>query len=172
VSISGAFSSGKTTLAETILSQRQNVGFVPEVATYARVTIPGFNWATSDGRAYMFWQQVVWETEALKSHKTVIVDTGIIEVIAHQIEFGLSVPNFWYRYAEGRYGLAFICDPSDVAIVDNGIRCTDPVLRHRLHLRIRDLVENFAKEVYVVSGSLEDRSRVAVAKLDRVLLNG
>jgi predicted ATPase len=157
VSISGAFSSGKTTLSTAMCASTPGATLLPELVWEVKNVFPDLDWSTQAVRDYFLISQMIREANTNPS-SLVICDTGIIEVIAHSEHYGLA-PR--YELLEllrpRRYNAVFICDYNDTPIEINGVRETNPDLRIRLHKTIVEVAQGLGYQPIILRGSVENR---------------
>lgn len=149
ISISGAFSTGKTTLAEALLRAIPDSILILDGGRAARSAIADFDWARPDTRAFLYWYQLVREAQA--TAPVILCDTSLIDVLAHHRLYGIAPP-LDVALHDRRYDLALLCNAVGVSLVDDGLRDTDHGRRAELDLLVRDHARQLARNRFEISG--------------------
>jgi nicotinamide riboside kinase len=159
ISISGAFSTGKTTLVEALRQAIPDATFIADGGRVARSALASFDWARPDTRAFLYWYQLV--REAQTTAPVILCDTSLIDVLAHHQLYGIGSPPDVALH-DRRYDLALLCDAADVALVDDGLRDTDHGRRAALDLLIREHAQQLAKNIVEIGGDPSCRNARAL----------
>lgn len=170
ISISGTFSTGKTTLSNVIYSSVPGSILVAEHASALKVLFPQISWRSQIVRDYLLLSQLIREASAIckDGQNIVICDTGVLESIAHSYIFGVDAHlELLDELNHKRYDSVFICDYRDVPIVDNGIRHTDPKLRIRLQSEIIQVAQILGYTPIILSGGVDERAKIIYNWLER-----
>jgi nicotinamide riboside kinase len=171
VAISGAFSSGKTTLFNRLtLLFPQLVPHV-ELATMAKSLCPTIDWWRDDVRGYLRWAQILAERNIDAAGGTGLFDGSYADAVAHERAFNSMLQAVPSESDPLPYDLTLVCDPADVAVEINGIRESDDELRTRIHKFILEEVDQRSHRVVTLSGSIEQRVAAASAEIKRLLAN-
>jgi nicotinamide riboside kinase len=159
ISISGTFSSGKTTLSNELISRIPNSILIPEHAWNIKLLFPHIDWTNQIVRDYMLFSQLVREANIRNTENLIICDSGIIESLAHSLVFEVA-PHFELieKLTHKKYDLVFICDHTTVPIVDNNVRETDPTLRTKLHQTIMNIAIHLGYNPVILKGDVEERT--------------
>ncbi|MEI6644146.1 MAG: ATP-binding protein [Novosphingobium sp.] len=149
ISVSGAFSTGKTTLVEALRQVIPDAVIIADGGRAARAAVRDFDWARADARSFLYWYQLVREAEV--SAPVVLCDTGLIDVLAHHQLYGIELPPDVALHNR-RYDLALLCNAVEVELVDDGLRDTDHGRRAELDLLIREHARQLARNSVEIGG--------------------
>jgi predicted ATPase len=158
ISISGTFSSGKTTLANELISRIPSSILIPEHARDIKLLYPQINWTDQIVRDYMLFSQLLRETSIGNTRDLIICDSGIIESIAHSVVFEVN-PRFELinQLTHQKYDIIFMCDYTTVPLVDDKVRETVPILRAKLHQTIMKVAIRLGYDPILLRGNVDER---------------
>jgi len=168
LSISGTFSSGKTTVVNSIRASVPNAIILAEHAWNIKSLFPQIDWTSQIVRDYMLFSQLVREKEIVALNVPIICDTGVLESIAHSLVFGLNPRvELLEELFHDPYDLLFICDYKEVFLVDNNVRETNPELREKLHDAILRVARNLGYNPIFLTGDADERTHSVLDALDK-----
>jgi len=169
IAISGAFSSGKTTLFNRLSPLFPDLHANAEIASAAKLAFPQLDWRRVDVRGYLRWAQIIAERSCDTTGVAGLFDGSYTDVLVHEQVFGVDIVPLTPEWEPSRYALTLLCNPADAPLEDNGIRETDA--RLRLDIQARLIVEAHARSARVVllEGSVEDRVEEATREIAAVL---
>jgi nicotinamide riboside kinase len=159
--ITGSFCSGKSTLSSQLNLQLTDSILIEDVARDLLTVYKNLEWSLPELRDYLIISQLVLERKSSLQNKSfVIVDSGIISNIAHDIIFNIKYKNrkkIIDRLGHTRYDLVFNCDHSEINLVDDGKR-TNRDLQEKLSYAIKEALEylNYKDYIYL-KGSKKER---------------
>jgi len=165
--ISGTFSSGKTTLAESLAGI--NTGFVllPEKASSLKRVFPDLQWDAKYIRHYLFVDQLFSEELMSNDKRIIICDSGIEYVLAHDLYyFNYANYELIESFRHKRYDQVFFCSYTEVPLVDNGIRNTDRIMRKEINTLIIKVLKELNYSYTEVKGSITERVDKIIKTLD------
>ena len=169
ISLSGCFSSGKTTMLGILSHHFPEIVMYAELATATKTTCPGLDWRSDDVRGYLRWAQVMVERQHEQAGGVGIFDGSYADLVAHERLFGSRFAPVPETAEPLPYALALVCDPDGVPLEINGIRETDSELRRDLHVLVREEVLRRSARVVDLRGTLEDRTATAIDAVEALL---
>lgn len=171
IALSGAFSSGKTSLFRLLLDRFPQLFPFPELATAAKSACSTLDWWSADVRGYLRWAQIITERQHELAGGFALFDGSFADLIAHERAFGSQLPDIPADLLPRRYELTLLCDPFSIPVELNGIRETDERLRREIHTLVVEEVEQRSLRVTELSGSLHDRFDRAVKDVEALLFS-
>lgn len=169
IALSGAFSSGKTTLFRALTARFPQLQPFPEIATAAKSTCPSLDWWSEDVRGYLRWAQIISERGHEQAGGFAIFDGSFADLIAHERAFGTRLPYIPTLLVPRPYALTLLCDPAGIPVERNGIRETEESLRQRIHSLVVEEVERQSLRVVHLQGNVEQRVSTAGREIDALL---
>lgn len=169
ICISGAFSSGKTSMVQSIASIVPGSRIVKEYARSIKEAHPQIDWRDPVIRNHVLFAQIVLEAEAESENPDIVLcDSGVIDCMAHSVALGLPPHTYIAeRYHTSRYDLVFCCDPTDVPLEDDGLRFTDRELRQRLDTAVQEICVEIGYEPIRLAGTIAVRTQLVLTELER-----
>jgi nicotinamide riboside kinase len=170
ISICGTFSSGKTTLFNDLRQLQVFDVSLPDQAREFKENFPFVDWASPAIRDYLFLQQCFEEAKIDGVGDRVLLDSGIIECMAHNLVLlDKPIDADMIAYHKVPYSQVFLCNPHDVPIEDDGLRHTDAKLRLDLHAAIVAICADIGVRVDVVAGKRSERLAMALKLLGKFI---
>lgn len=167
IALSGAFSSGKTTLYNALRERFPQLQPHPELATAAKSVAPSLDWRRPDVRGYLRWAQILAERGRELDGGVGLFDGSVADLIAHERVFASALAPLTRDELPKPYELTLLCDPFSIPVEINGIRETDEQLRAQIHALVVEEVERSSLVVVELAGPLNDRiARAADAVRD------
>jgi len=171
ISISGAFSTGKTTLAHSAVngvsgSGRGHIHVIAEVAR--NVLEMGYQLdknASLD--SYLAYISLQLEAERSAKHQAhVLADRSLIDLLAHvRVNADPAIPIWFDRllaeivWTETEYFDRYCYIPIEFSPTVDGIRCVDPTYQRLVDIELVKLLGDFGVQQFQVSGTIEQRTR-------------
>jgi nicotinamide riboside kinase len=174
--ITGSYCSGKTTLAGQLHSVLPDSILSGEVTREVLKLFGKVDWSIPELRAYILIRQLMEEKIASASSVSdVIVDAGIISIIAHDRILSKSVPDrleLLKYFKHTAYDVVLFCDHQEIPIVDDGERYTDQELRSVLASVVEETLHSLKiRDYVVVRGTRTERLKLAMEALTQKALN-
>lgn len=169
VAIVGAESTGTTTISRA-LAGHFGTAWVPEFGrTYSEGKImSGTEWQSEEFSFIAEEQNRMEDTLARYSDKLLFCDTNSWATdLWHERYLGRRSDAVSARHAGRTYDLYLLTD-ADIPFVQDGLRDGESV-RHAMHARFREILEDEGKRYVVLSGSHEERMARAVAECEALL---
>lgn len=162
--ISGTFCSGKSTLALDLAQKIQHSHVIPEPIRDLAKIFSHDELLHKEVRDYLFVRQIYEEKNAFTETGVLICDAGIESNIAHNrlFKFGNKTLKDVEKFKLEKYDLVFICDFSEVPIVNDGFRMTEPEIRQNLSDTIIEVLNELSYSPIVLKGSRTDRVEKAL----------
>lgn len=162
VLITGSYCSGKTTLANQLHSNLDKSIISGEVTREVLKLFGKVDWSIPELRDYIFIKQLIEEEKSsLLNPDYVIVDAGIVSLIAHDRILLKSWPDrlkLLKYFNHSKYDLVFFCDHREIAIEDDGERYTDETMRDQLSSIVKETLPVLGINKYVfLDGSKSER---------------
>lgn len=172
----GTFSSGKTTLLKEF-EDHKGIIVVNEVARDLLHADPSLE-VVPHFQDLIFEEQIKREKEAVataqrEGKQLILLDRGIIDIVAYSLVFGYKVQHQWISESHNRYDLAFIFDPKDINEIPDIPELGLDMKKYRMDvdLAIRGVIQRLGIPLLEVSGSHERRVRLVEASINSSLLN-
>jgi nicotinamide riboside kinase len=169
IALSGAFSSGKTTLFKILIERFPQLRPYPEIASATKTLCPTLDWRRDDVRGYLRWAQIVAERQQEYAEGVGLFDGSFADLIAHERAFGSCLPAILPELTPKRYDLTLLSDPIGIPVEINGIRETDENLRLHIHALVFEEVGRLSLRVAELQGALDDRITLAVKEVGALL---
>lgn len=171
ISLTGTFSSGKTTLAKNLARTDHRINLLNELSAEAKGKIPEFDWSTESGRGFLFWAQAMREVDILHAARPedsiVLLDGSLIDAVAYSRVYKITPPEIWRKYVRN-YNLVMLCD-SSIPLIEDGIRIPDQAHRDAIHEEILKVLKEANLEKVDIKGTVLERVRAASSEFDRRL---
>jgi nicotinamide riboside kinase len=169
IAISGAFSSGKTTLFRALIKSFPILAPYPEFASNAKSLCPTLNWRNDDVRGYLRWAQILAERECECDAGCGLFDGSYVDLVAHEKAFRPNLPPISLENEPARYRITFLCNPAGIPIESNGIRETDESLRSQIQEIVRKEARRMSEHVVELKGDHTSRLAIAIAEIESVI---
>lgn len=165
--ICGTFSSGKTTLAQSLARINKEFVLLPEKASMLKDVLPDLQWDDKYIRHYLYIDQLYSEEIMSNESRIIICDSGIEYVLAHDLYY-FNYANYDLIKSIGhkRYDHVFLCSYTEVPLIDNGIRNTDRIMRKEIHTLIINTLEELNYSYTEIHGSVAERTNQIKRILD------
>jgi nicotinamide riboside kinase len=171
ISVTGTFSSGKTTLSESLKRADVRINLLNELSAEAKSKIPEFDWSTTDGRGFLFWAQAMREVDHIKASlnmgQIALIDGSIIDAVAYSRIYQVRPPDVWKAYVN-RYDFVLLCDPS-IPLVEDGIRIPDQSHRMKVHYEILRVLDEARVDRLEIAGTLDERLKSVHTLLEKLI---
>ncbi len=169
IALSGAFSSGKTTLFGVLSNRFPELTPYPEIASATKAIWPELDWRRDDVRGYLRWAQILSERTQEAAGGVGLFDGSFVDAVAHERIFGTRLTALSPDVEPRPYDLTLLCDPADVPLEINGIRETDEALRRDIQALLVEEAARRSARVVLLKGPLDVRIATAAAEVQAIL---
>jgi 8-oxo-dGTP diphosphatase len=162
--ICGTFCSGKSTLALDLAQKIQHSHVIPEPIRDLAKIFSHDELLHKEVRDYLFVRQIYEEKNAFTETEFLICDAGIESNIAHNriFNFDNKTINDLEKFKLERYDLVFFCDYTEIVVVDDGFRMTEPKIRGRLSDEIFEVLKELDYNPVILNGNRVERMEKAL----------
>jgi NadR type nicotinamide-nucleotide adenylyltransferase len=170
----GPESTGKTRLAED-LGERYGVPWSPEFAreyVEGRTTTLTFADVEAIGRGQKETEDATLAQAGRLGVPLVILDTDLVSTVVYSRHYYGDCPTWIEKEARGRLGDLYLLHHIDVPWVAEGLVREQPERREELLRRFQATLGELAASVVHIRGDWEQRRRLAVESIDRLLEEG
>jgi HTH-type transcriptional regulator, transcriptional repressor of NAD biosynthesis genes len=171
VCIVGAESTGTTTLAKDIASHYKTI-WVPEYGRFyseGKLTSESKEWRTEEFEFIARMQNASENALAESSNGLVVCDTDSFATgLWHERYMGKRSPNVEKISQESHHDLYILTD-ADIPFVQDGTRDGEAI-RHKMHLRFIERLEEDRKPYILVHGDRETRMKAAIKAIEELNL--
>jgi NadR type nicotinamide-nucleotide adenylyltransferase len=170
----GPESTGKTRLAED-LAERYGVPWAPEFAReYAEWRTTPLTFADVDaiGHGQKQGEDATLAQAARLGVPLIILDTDLVSTVVYSRHYYGDCPTWIEDEARGRLADLYLLHHTDVPWVAEGLVREQPERREELLGRFRATLRDLSAPVVPVRGDWEERRRIAVGCIDRLLEEG
>ena len=165
--VTGTFCSGKTTLASDIYEEIKDAILIPEITRELLHLYGKIDWSMPEVRDYLIVRQLFLEKKASQEfYPCIIIDSGIVSNLAHDIVLGASLDGrkeIIRTLEHSPYDIVFLCDHTEIELLDDGQRYIDKGLQDTLAHKIVETLSYLDYHTWVrVQGSERERLSFAL----------
>lgn len=169
VCVLGAESTGTTTLARA-LAEHYRTSWVPEYGREycEKHWYEGYAWRAEEFTHIALEHRRREELAAREANRVLICDTDALATsVWHERYLGQPSPEILEVARAGRHGL-YILTGDEIPFVQDGLRDGEHI-RHRMHLRFKEVLSTWGPPWIEVRGSREERLAQAISRIDALL---
>jgi len=177
LSISGAHSVGKSTLAKTLIEHYSKKYIVAEIREVARQLIQSGFRMSQDITEYGIVNYIneYLRLERVLNGDFLISDRSLIDLLSYiSVNSSTKVRSNFISLVEeivyletAKYDL-FVYVPIEIPLEEDGVRPSDLIYREKIDHKIRELLDIYNTSWISVSGTNEERTKIVINKIEEI----